>query len=276
MQQQVGLIGDDTDGRPAMSDSDALDFLPTDDDGTASHAGTEEPAAVEAGGAEEEPTAIEACGAEESDNDSLALPSRSGSSAGEQPRRRLAQMSAADIVMRSRCRPRNKQRALRRVLELERGQEAVTSVWNAATLRVGEQLAPQASSELHAHPNSWTINGVLKNAFDSIGATATHATRVTSHANITVGVVAAAAEEAEATLCKDMLASLPPDTEWLFVAREIDGTPTDVNFGIMTDLLREIARYRFADGPEPVRLLTFREWKQLGFKTNHGVLDLFC
>ena len=116
-------------------------------------------------------------------------------------------------------------------------------VQDAKHLRQGDWVQGTSS-----HPNAWGAEGTVRIAFQSLGQASTHHARETSHVMDALVATSEAAVSVQAALITEMQRSAAErGIKWVVNVRGADGTPQDVEFGTLTDVLAKHACYRYKD-----------------------------
>ncbi len=113
------------------------------------------------------------------------------------------------------------------------------------------------------HPNRWTTTGTLKLAFSQVGGAGGQHKRETHNeiaATSTVALASTHHSQEHLKAFSAVVEAAPRDQRpaWCIVERHWDLTPLNVNFGLVGDLLRPLAKYWVSepDGGEAAKTST--------------------
>ncbi len=194
---------------------------------------------------------------------------------------------------------RNREGVRRVIHHVANSHNAVAEVWNRSNLRVGTRLANQSwplgecQTEPRPHPNSWTADGTMWQAFVRLGTSENYRTRK-HHRPLAAPAAVALTHQTHlrqkcGALQLQMQCGWPTSDgnthklQWLWYERRWDETLVNVRYGLLVDIARPLARYWWKDtsstaASDSWQLLSYEEFQRRneGNKIASGTLQMFA
>jgi hypothetical protein len=159
--------------------------------------------------------------------------------------------------------------------------QALATAFDATRLQVGDFATTAQEEAKDKHMNAWDYKATIKLAFDNLGSTLSHSLRATGNvldAMTAAALAATFSQKACVKLLYDSVVNKTKALRWLIVLRQWDGTPIDVEFGLLQEQLVELARYRHLDDDGNWSLLKHKDALKHRKATSlkRGVLEMFA